>query len=98
MTVPIIENWADVKGELLDTYPSPAVDGFVTLELKVNDVENVEGFKNPLDDKKGEVIRVNVKEDVIQDMDLKPGARLSCRVRMAGPKKFFAHPECVKIE
>ena len=64
----------------------------------MKDVEEVEGFKNPLADAEDEVIRVNVKEAVVQDMDLKPGARVSCRVRMAGPRKLFAHPECVKVE
>ncbi|HEX5715733.1 MAG TPA: hypothetical protein VF179_06215 [Thermoanaerobaculia bacterium] len=96
--MPIVENWSDVKGELVDAYPSQTAEGFVTLELKVSDVEKVEGFKSFLEDKKGEVIHVNVKEPVVEDMDLKPGAKVSCRVRMAGPRKFFAHPECVKVD
>ena len=96
--VPIVENWADVRGTLLDVKPSQQADDFVTLELKVSDVKNVKGFKNLLDDKKGETLSVNVKRSIVQDMELKPGASVSSRVRMAGPGRLFAHPEHVKVE
>lgn len=98
MTVQIVENWADVKGKLLDSYPSKVADGFVTLEVKVSDVKGVEDFKNFLEGKEGEVIYVNVKEELAEGMELKPGAKVSCRVRVAGPRKLFAHPERVKVE
>ena len=99
MTVQIPENWADVKGKLLDSYPSKVAEGFVTLEVKASGVKGVEGFKNFLEDKKEEVIYVNVPEALAQSMELKPGAKVSCRVRVAGQtRKLFAHPERVKVE
>ncbi|MCA1629260.1 MAG: hypothetical protein LC785_03130 [Acidobacteria bacterium] len=98
MTVQIVENWADIKGKVLDHYPSKTVDGFVTVELKVSDVKNVEGFRNMLDDRQGDVIYLNVPEAVWHGLEAKAGAKVSCRVRMAGSRNLFAHPERVKVE
>lgn len=98
MTVPIVENWADVKGELVDSYPSKTSDGYITLEVKVKDVKNIKDYKNFLADRVGEVIQVNVSESLLQGKDIKPGGKASMRVRMASSRKFFAHPEHLRIE
>ena len=97
MTMPIVENWADIKGKVLDNYPSKTVDGFVTVELKVSDAKDVEGFRNLLSDRKGEVIYVNVPEATWRGLSPERGSKVSCRVRMAGPNKLFAHPERVEV-
>lgn len=99
MTVQIVENWADIKGKVLDSYPSKTADGFVTLELKVSDVKDVEGFRNFLSDRRGEVVYLNVPEAVWRELSPEEGAKVTCRVRVAGQKKnLFAHPERVKVE
>lgn len=101
MTAPIIENWTDLKGKLLDSYPSKIAEGFVTLEIKVSDTKPVEGFPNLLQDRGGgdEVIYVNVPATALgEDAQLKPGAKVSCRVRMGGRRTLFAHPERVSLK
>ena len=97
MTMPIVENWADVKGKLLDYYPSKTVEGFVTVELKVSDVKDVEGFRNLLTDREGEVIYLNVPEATWRELSPEPGSKVSSRVRVAGPRNLFAHPERVQV-
>jgi hypothetical protein len=98
MTVPIVENWADVKGDLVDSYPSKTSDGFITLDVKVKDAKNIKGYKNLLADRVGEVIQVNVPESLLQGKDIKQGGKASLRVRMASPRKFFVHPEHLQVE
>lgn len=98
MTMQIVENWADIKGKVLDSYPSKTVEGFVTLEVRVSDVEDVEGFRNLLDDRRGEVIYLNVPEAVWRELSAESGAKVSCRVRMAGQRNLFAHPERCRVE
>ena len=98
MTMPVIENWADIKGKVLDHYPSKAADGFVTVELKVSDVKDVEGFRNFLHDREGEVIYLNVPEATWRGLSPESGAKVSCRVRVAGQRRnLFAHPERVEV-
>jgi hypothetical protein len=97
MTMPIVENWADIKGKVLDHYPSKTVEGFVTVELKVSDVKDVEGFRNLLNDREGEVIYLNVSEATWRELAPESGSKVSCRVRMAGPRNLFAHPEHCKV-
>lgn len=96
--VQIAENWADVVGVLLDHYPSKTNAGFVTLEIKVERLEGVEGYRNLLEGTEGEVIYVNVPEAVSERLELRRGAKISCRVRKADPRKLFVHPEQITIE
>ena len=98
MTMQIVENWADLKGKVLDSYPSKTAEGFVTVELKVSDVKDVEGFRNLLDDRQGETVYVNVPKAVWREMSAESGAKVTCRVRMAGQRNLYAHPERVKVE
>jgi hypothetical protein len=98
MTMQIVENWADVNGKLLNTQPSKTADGFVTLEVKVSDVKDVESFRNLLNDKQGEVIQVNVPESLWREMEKNPGTTVSARVRMGPARKLFVHPERLKVE
>ncbi|HLL75986.1 MAG TPA: hypothetical protein VK421_12080 [Pyrinomonadaceae bacterium] len=98
MTAQIVENWADIRGKILDHYPSKTANGFITVEMKVSDVKDVEGFRNMLADRRGEVVYLNVPEAVWQEVEAKSGAKVSCRVRMAGSRNLFAHPERVEVE
>ncbi len=98
MTAPIVENWADIRGKILDHYPSKTASGFVTVELKVSDVDDVEGFRNLLADRRGEIVYLNVPEAVWKDLGPGLGAKVACRVRMAGSRNLFAHPERVEVE
>lgn len=98
MTVPIVENWADVKGELVHSYPSKTSEGFITLEVRVKDAKNIGGYKNLLADRVGEIIQVNVPESLLRGKDIKQGGKASMRVRMASPRKFFVHPEHLRVE
>ena len=93
----IVENWSDIVGEVKGHHPSQSTAGFTTLKIAVKDVKPVKGFSNLLQKAKGETLEVNVPNDIIGDFDLKPGTIVSGRVRRAGLKNIFAHPEHFKI-
>ena len=94
----IVENWSDIVGELKEHYPSKEAEGFITFKIRVKDVKPVKGFRNLLEEAAGKTIEVNVPKDVANSLDLAPGIDVSCRVRRAGVKKIFVHPEIISTK
>ena len=89
----IIENWTDVVGKVEDVAPSDVSDDFVKMKVAVNQTKPVKGFANLLEDAKGQTLDVEVPRQAAEQ--LQPGAKVSCRLRRAGNRKIFAHPEQV---
>jgi hypothetical protein len=96
--VQIVENWADIKGEVMNSDPSKAAGDFIPVEVKVNDIKDVKDHRNLLADKVGEVIEVNVPKSLWESLDVKKGETAVMRVRMASSRKLFAHPEHLRTE
>ena len=92
----IVENWSDIEGRLQDNNPSNT-PGFTILEIRVASVTPVAGFPNLLEDAAGTTIKVNAPDQLVQGLDLSKGATVRCRVRRAGPKNIFVHPEHLSI-
>jgi hypothetical protein len=91
--VQIVENWSDIEGTLRTSRPSSVAPGFVTLEIELTKVKPVEGFRNLLEDAGSATVEVNTPEELARNTDLREGAIIRCRVRRAGPRNIFAHPE-----
>jgi hypothetical protein len=93
--VQVIENWADIEGEIQSVRDSE-LKGYKTVEVLVKDAKAVENFPNLLKQRRGEVIAVNVPEptaETLQEAYESGQSQVACRVRLAGPTRFFAHPE-----
>ena len=91
--VQVVENWADIEGEVRSVRDSE-LKGYRTVEMLLKDAKAVEDFPNLLKQRVGEVIAVNVPESRVESFQKayqsgQPGVR--CRVRLAGPTRFFAH-------
>src|ERR671910_225001 len=93
--VQVIENWADIEGEIQSVRDSE-LKGYKTVEVLVKDAKAVENFPNLLKERRGEVIPVNVPEPAVETLQEAYEAgqsQVTCRVRLAGPSRFFAHSE-----
>lgn len=97
MTVQIVENWTDIKGEVMDSSQGSAGD-FITIDVKVEDAKDVEGHRNLLADRVGDVIQVNVPKSLWESLDIKQSANAVMRVRMGSSRKLFVHPEHLRAE
>ena len=92
----VIENWAEIKGEILEVRPHPSLSAFVIAQIKVEIVSAIGKFPNLFEGAKANIIGVNfptAKAD-----DLKPGATITCRVRKSGPDSVFADPDSIRVE
>ncbi|HEU4388180.1 MAG TPA: hypothetical protein VFV34_10305 [Blastocatellia bacterium] len=92
VVVQIVENWSDIEGEVKASHPSD-VPGSVSIRILVTKVSSVEGFSNLLADAEGTTVEVNAPEDLASDRGVRAGVTIRCRVRRAGPKNIFLHPE-----
>ena len=89
----VIENWADVTGELVGLRPHPQLKDYASATLKLSDVKPVAGFANLFESAKGQTIEVNVPATHVPQIQNLQGSSVSWRVRKAGPTSNFAHPE-----
>ena len=93
--VQVVENWADIEGEIRGVRESK-LKGYKTVEMLVEDAKAVEDFPNLLKQRVGQVIAVNVPEpraESFQKAYESGQPQVALRVRLAGPTRFFAHPE-----
>ncbi len=97
MSVQIVENWSDVRGEVRSCGPSPAVKGFAAVELAVRAVDPVPGFANLLGEAVGTSLLVHVPQELADSLSIAPGSVVSCRVRRAGPDKAFVHRDGIVV-
>jgi len=91
--VQVVENWADIEGEVRSVRDSE-LKGYRTVEMLLKDAKAVEDFPNLLKQRVGEVIAVNVPESRVESFEeayQSSQPRVTCRVRLAGPTRFFAH-------
>lgn len=87
----IIENWTEVVGRIEGLEPSEVSADFVKMKLAVDQTKSVEGFANLLEETKGQTLAIEVPKQTAEQ--LQPGEKVSFRLRRAGNKRIFAHPE-----
>ena len=99
MSVPVIENWADLTGIIRSVDKSSRREGFSVVNLLVKAVDDVAGFPNLFDKEAiiGAVIPIHFPSKVMSDptVDLTTGRRIRCRVRRATRDLSFVNIEHV---
>jgi hypothetical protein len=92
----IIENWADITGEIESVLHLGAIDGFIEVNVKVSRADDVGDFPNLLKEAVGQTLTVQMPASVAQTT-LAPGDRVTFRVRRAGLNRIYANPEHIHI-
>ncbi len=93
MLVPIVENWAEILGEVEGISPSPEIGGFDEVEVLVREVYPVEDFPNLLEEAQGSTLKVYFPHELATELDLCAGCGVRCRVRKASMARHFVHRE-----
>ncbi len=91
--VQIVENWSDIEGVICGSHPSRDLRDHTVVEIRVDKVKPVEDYPNLLGESEGKTIEVLVRQETLSGIDVTEDRKVVCRVRRAGPKKIFAHPE-----
>ena len=87
--VSIIENWASVEGIVRAIYDNPVLEGYLLLELELQKTNDVQSFPNLAKADEGNIIRINVRPDQLDDKHLEPGNSFTCNVRKAFGQVYF---------
>jgi hypothetical protein len=87
--VSIIENWASIEGVIVSLYENPDLQGFYIIELDLQRSEDEGGFPNLAKADEGKVIRINIRREQLETMDIKPGNPLRATVRKAYGQIYF---------
>ncbi len=97
MTVSIAENWSDITGSIRQVRISGRMKGFYELEVLVETVHLVPGFRNLLEGMQGRVQVLMVPEYLVLEQHPGPGDQVQCRVRVASRQRIVIHPEHFRI-
>jgi len=85
----IIENWTCVTGMVL-AINQPVADARAKIEMKVERIWEVEGFRSLLPEKPGDRIRVNMPENFKSSDQTLRGRTITLPVRMVRKGIYFA--------
>ena len=84
----VIENKADVTGEISKIAPHPTLPGMMSVEARIDGVEPVAGFPNLLDPAKGTTIAITMPQHLAAAFV--PGKPMKIRAQLRGPGKVFS--------
>ena len=87
--VQIVENHAEISGELVSTAPDPSRPGYVTLMVTVRGTGAVEGWPDFFERDVGQTIAIVAREGSAATA-VRPGDPVRLSVRKAGPALSFA--------
>ena len=90
--VQAVENWSCVAGEIVAIGAAHS-DGSRTLTIQVDTVTAIQGFANLLAGRAGSTVDVAIRAGQLSEAAGRVGRRITLPVRMAGPGRFFAHPD-----
>lgn len=93
----IVENWADIEGELVSIDPHPSLPNFVTGSVRVKKVQNVGSFPNLFIATQGQIIPISIPADLARQRGIALNAQFSGRIRSGGLGKIFADPDHLDI-
>ncbi len=90
----IIENWAEIIGILISILPAEQYPGFVELNVRVETVAEIEGYKNLIAIEEPNIISILVKAPKFENLEVTPDHTIHLRVRAEGPPPlvYFADP------
>lgn len=98
MSVQIIENWSRITGIVRTLQPSTALEGFMIAGVEVEQVVPVEGYPNLLEGAEGLILPIHIPGELAEQLKMKELDRIVCRVRRAGPDRYFVHRQEIAIE
>ena len=90
------ENWAKIKGKIVDIAKHDDLDDYVTATVAVDDVASVEDYANLFSWAKDKEITVNIPKEKASELSLERGHDIQARVRKSGPTTAFVQPESLK--
>jgi hypothetical protein len=94
----IVENWANVQGDVLAYLPATHPNGFIVARVAVRSVHPFEAFPNLFERDVGKVIEVHCSPSSNAPDGLPPvGSPIHWRIRKAAPTIAFAHPDTFAI-
>lgn len=97
MSVQIIENWSRIAGIVRTLQPSTEVKGFTIADVEVEQVTPVEGFPNLLEGAEGQTLPIHIPDELVDQLRIEALDRIECRVRRAGPDRYFVHRQEISI-
>ena len=93
----IIENWAEVQGQVMDLTSDDRSPDYVKAILQVTAVAPVAGFANLLGSAVGQLLTVRIPRAVAESRGVQPGATVASRVRKGGLHDALAHPDHLTV-
>ena len=101
MTTSIVENWAVVLGQVLTIGPSDEPQGFDIVEIKVDEIHEVEGYPNLvapyLEEEVEPLLPVLMPIEIIDQFQIALGTIIECRVRRSGVDRIFVHRKYIAV-
>lgn len=95
-TVPIRENWTDIRGTVREIRDMPGQPGMSLVTVAVAEADEVAGFANLLSGLPGTLAEIIMPAETARLAGCAAGKPLSARVRRGrGPGDIFAHTESV---
>lgn len=98
MNVQMIENWSHISGTVVAFHPQSKLEDYAAIEVEIQVVTPVKDFPNMLAGAVGETITIFLPAKLAQELDVKPGAQITGRVRKAGLEQYFAHRHHIAIQ
>lgn len=97
MYVQVEANWSDIAGTVAKVEEASGMKGFHAVEITLESVKPVEGFKS-LVDAKQPAIRILVPSELIAKHSVQNGDHIRARVRRADLKRTYVHREHFSVE
>jgi hypothetical protein len=96
MSVQVIENWALIRGKVVQIQHHPQLAGYTVVTIEVAEVLSVEGYPNLFEWASGQRIAVNVLASRTNELALGTGDQIVLRIRKSGPDSAFADPGSIE--
>ena len=85
--VSIVENYAAIKGKIVDLSDHPTRPGYLQMKVALKKSKDVEGFPNLAQADEGTTIAINVKKEEANNLEVKK--TFSAVVKKAAGQEYF---------
>ncbi len=86
----VIENKADVSGEITKVEPHPSLPGMMSVGVQIDSVTPVAGYANLLGSTPGQAVDISMPEDIVRQAAMMPGKAVKLRAQLRGPGQIFS--------
>ena len=95
--VNIIENWAEITGEIIAIHEDKSKPDFQLISFKILTNKNHRAFPNLVKPDTQQTITLKMKKIELKEKQLKAGKRISVIVRAAPANIYFADLDSIKF-